>query len=337
MPSLANEKLSQTKFNYEELKPEQRSVVQQRAVEIRSCLQRSAEDVWQIGHKLVEVRSWLKYGQFDTWLKVEFDWSRRTAYNFINVYETFHQHKNLANINIATSALYLLAAPSTSQDIRDEFLQQSRGGKRVAFKDLRNAIRESKQALSASTPTKSSTPPTSRPRVVKLISKGKVNVNPSVAEVQRLQSRFAFPDVTFNQSAQPIWRIIENRHMIFYGDTASPQFTKYIPHAAFALAIPTTEWQHDWIIEKARVVVSIAQELVLEERLIEQLLSVFSKPGEVVIFPWLPNEMMLKIAHELGRKIFAGDPNPEKCEEGIKQLGLRSEIVECLCTVADES
>jgi len=37
---------------------------------------------------------------FETWLKAEFGWSRRTAYNFINVYETFAERANLAQIDI---------------------------------------------------------------------------------------------------------------------------------------------------------------------------------------------------------------------------------------------
>ena len=65
-----------------------------------------AEDIKEIGRSLVKVRECLEYGSFDTWLRGEFGWSRRAAYNFINVYERF-SCANFAQVDIAPSALYL--------------------------------------------------------------------------------------------------------------------------------------------------------------------------------------------------------------------------------------
>jgi len=93
------------------------------------------------------VRSRLKHGQFETWLKAEFGWSRRTAYNFINVYETFAERANLAQIDIATSALYLLAAPSTPQNVRNEFMQRAKEGETVTHKSLRRVIEKRNYSL----------------------------------------------------------------------------------------------------------------------------------------------------------------------------------------------
>jgi len=87
------------------------------------------------------VRSRLKHGQFETWLKAEFGWSRRTA-NFINVYETFAERANLAQIDI-NICLYLLAAPSTPQNVRNEFMQRAKG-ETVTHKSLRRVIEEEK-------------------------------------------------------------------------------------------------------------------------------------------------------------------------------------------------
>ena len=75
------------KFNYNTLDSKQRSIIEQRTEEIKERLKRSAQDIWEIGQKIFEVRSQLEYGNFDSWLKAEFGWSRRTAYNFIKVYE----------------------------------------------------------------------------------------------------------------------------------------------------------------------------------------------------------------------------------------------------------
>jgi hypothetical protein len=72
-------------FDYQILDSQPRSLVQQKTEEIRKRLKRSAQDIWEIGQKLVEVREQLNHGQFEAWIKAEFGWSRRTAYNFISV------------------------------------------------------------------------------------------------------------------------------------------------------------------------------------------------------------------------------------------------------------
>ncbi|MFN6571994.1 DUF3102 domain-containing protein [Dendronalium sp. ChiSLP03b] len=68
-----------TGFDYEILDDKQRIVIQQRTGEIKERLRRSAQDIWEIGQKLADVRSRLKHGQFETWLKAEFGWSRRIS------------------------------------------------------------------------------------------------------------------------------------------------------------------------------------------------------------------------------------------------------------------
>ena len=120
-------------FDYETLTLEQRNLVMQRTGEIQERLQRSAQDIWEIGQRIADVRDELKHGQFEAWLKAEFNWSRRTAYNFINVYETFGERANLAQLDIASSALYLLAAPSTPDELRQEYLRKNYS-QRISFR-----------------------------------------------------------------------------------------------------------------------------------------------------------------------------------------------------------
>ncbi|MEO0770818.1 MAG: DUF3102 domain-containing protein, partial [Cyanobacteria bacterium J06649_4] len=116
-------------FDYDGLEVGQREIVQQRTGEIRERLRRSAQDIWEIGQKLSDVRSRLQYGQFLAWIKAEFGWSQRTAYNFMNVYETFgDRFANLARVNIATSLLYQLASPSVPEELRDQVLRAAQQG-----------------------------------------------------------------------------------------------------------------------------------------------------------------------------------------------------------------
>lgn len=120
-----------TLFDYSTLDSETRTIVQQRTTEIKRLVRRTIEDVVEIGRNLAEVRDKLKQDKgngFEDWLNTEFDWSRRTAYQIINVYEQFGC-ANFAHTDIALSALYLLASPSVPEEIRTEALEAAKSVK----------------------------------------------------------------------------------------------------------------------------------------------------------------------------------------------------------------
>ena len=144
-----------TKFNYESLDSQKRTELEQMTLAIREKLRKAAQDIWEIGHMLSNVQAKLKRGQFDDWVKTEFDWSRRTAYKFISVYKRFDSRVNLEEINIATSALYLLAAESTPQEIREKFIQQAQEGKEITHQEVLQVVKENKhKSLSEETTAK---------------------------------------------------------------------------------------------------------------------------------------------------------------------------------------
>ena len=323
MSSLINKTQAQTSFDYEVLELENRTVVQERTKEIRERLQRVAQVIWEIGQKLAEVRSWLKHGQFEVWLKAEFGWSHRTAYNFINVYEAFGKTANFAEIDIAASALYLLAAPSTPQKIRDEFVQRARAGEKITYKSVRKTIKKAQPQLSpADTLVNSLEPSMSKPTIVATFLKAEPKVNALVVKVEEPESNPTSATIISNRSVQPDWYLLERRHLVFCGDTASPQFFERIPQAAFGLAIPYSEWHHDWLINRAKTV-TILWQSALDEKLLERLLLMHSSRGEAVIFPWLPSGQIIAVAHKLGRQIYGGDSDSDRCLSAITGSGLR--------------
>jgi hypothetical protein len=118
-------------FSYSDLDTETRIVVRQKADEIKSLMRRSAQDIIDIGLKLIDVKVYLGHGNFGSWLKVEFDWSDDTARRFMNVAERFGQKPQIAEF--APSALYLLAAPSTSDEAREEALERAANGEAITF------------------------------------------------------------------------------------------------------------------------------------------------------------------------------------------------------------
>ncbi len=148
MSNLVNKRQVQSSFDYEVLDLETRTVVQQRTEEIRNRLRRTAQDI------------------------------------FINVYEAFGNPANFAEIDIAVSALYLLAAPSTSQENREQFVQRARAGEKITYKNVQKKLKEAKSQLLplATTLVNSSESSMSRPDIVTILPKTNVEVNPLVVK-----------------------------------------------------------------------------------------------------------------------------------------------------------
>lgn len=109
------------------------------AEEIRRLLRRAAKDIVTIGQKLIAVKARLNHGEWGAWLRSEFDWDSRTAQRFMSVGDRF-KNDNLSDLNIAPSALYLLAAPSTPEDVRREMLERARNGEKITVRTAEESI-----------------------------------------------------------------------------------------------------------------------------------------------------------------------------------------------------
>ncbi|MDZ4876152.1 MAG: hypothetical protein CLLPBCKN_005572 [Chroococcidiopsis cubana SAG 39.79] len=119
-------------FNYAELDSETRAAIQQNTTEIKSLMRRTSQDIIHIGQKLRAVKQQLEHGRFRKWLKAEFDWSVSASTKFIQVSEQF-KCVNFTHLNIANSALYLLAAPSTPEVARQEALRRASSGETITY------------------------------------------------------------------------------------------------------------------------------------------------------------------------------------------------------------
>lgn len=139
-----------TGFDYSHLDPETRIVVRQKTDELKTLLRAAAQNIFDIGARLTEVRDQLRHnreGGFEGWLSAEFGMSPRTAYRFINVFEQFSNSANLAELDIAASALYLLAAPSTPDDARQEALRRAEAGERITHHTAQQLVKGSEPEL----------------------------------------------------------------------------------------------------------------------------------------------------------------------------------------------
>ena len=129
-------------FQYTRLNTETRTIVWQRTSEIKSLIRLTAENIIAIGQKLIEVKSQLEHGSFQSWLRAEFEWSEQTARQFMQVYrwsETV-KNKNFVFSQLSTSALYLLAAPSTSPQARKEILDLIETDEKITYSRAKNIV-----------------------------------------------------------------------------------------------------------------------------------------------------------------------------------------------------
>lgn len=297
---------------YKSLDSERCALIQRKAKEIQKRVRRAKQDILDIGRLLIEVRSVLEHGQFESWLGQEIAWSPRTAYNFIYVYERFGDITNFAKMEMDISAAYLLAAPKTPQVIVDEFLNRAQSGERITFKTVRRELMDEKLRLSGKNQMREISQKSSSMAyaTVQSVTDG--------AEVKSLEHTVS---PVMSGAVQPGWCLLDHTHLLFCGDTASSQFNEHVPYAALAVAFTSNDWAHDWLITSATSVIILPESKFVKD-LFEQMLLTFSAPGQAVIFPWLPNKDMLDVAHKLQRRIYAGDPNPERCHQAISAAGL---------------
>ena len=120
----------QLRFDYDALDAETRAFVSERVERIHNLARMTAAGIVQIGQYLTEVKARLAHGQFLEWIEREFAWSQFSADRFMNVYDRV-KCSNLQHLEIDASALYLIAAPSTPEPVREEVIRRAENGEPV--------------------------------------------------------------------------------------------------------------------------------------------------------------------------------------------------------------
>ena len=133
-------------FDYEILDRETQIAVKQKTFEIKGLIRQTAQEIVEIGQKLTEVKRQLKHGQFRSWLKSEFNWSISSATKFMQVSEQF-KNINFTHFNFATSALYVLAAPSTPESAREYALEIASQGENITYSLAKLIVKHHKESV----------------------------------------------------------------------------------------------------------------------------------------------------------------------------------------------
>ena len=82
-------------------------------------MQKTLDDLIEVGRELLGVKEAVGHGHFGAWLKAEFGWTERTAQNLMSVAERFGSNpKLISDLPIQPTAAYLLEAPSVPDEAR---------------------------------------------------------------------------------------------------------------------------------------------------------------------------------------------------------------------------
>lgn len=131
-------------FNYATLPEEKREVVRRSALTIKPRLKRAAEDIFVIGSELLEVKTLLPHGLFTEWLDVEFGLSDRMAQHFMNVRGRLGPKSEKFSV-LPPSSLYLLAAPSTPDEVIRAVEDRLEAGDRLTGVYIQRMVASAKQ------------------------------------------------------------------------------------------------------------------------------------------------------------------------------------------------
>lgn len=132
-------------FDYKILDPKAQIIVKQKTAEIKRLIRQTAQDIIKVGQNLTEVKQQLKHGEFRNWLKTEFNWSISSATKFMQVSEQF-KNVNFTHFNFATSALYILAAPSTPENAREYAIQLASRGENITYSLAKLIVKHHKES-----------------------------------------------------------------------------------------------------------------------------------------------------------------------------------------------
>jgi hypothetical protein len=103
-------------------------------------------DAIEIGQRLIDAKRLCGHGNWLPWLDREFGWSDDTAINYMRVAE-LAKSRNIRDLNVPVSGLYLLARPSTPQSVRDDVLQRAADGEAISFEDIKREVSGERPAV----------------------------------------------------------------------------------------------------------------------------------------------------------------------------------------------
>jgi Protein of unknown function (DUF3102) len=346
MSSVLSVNTTSTKsFNYSCLDEDISWFVQEQTEEIKALMKQTAEGIVKIGQKLIEVKERLGYGYYRQWIEAEFNWGKSTANSFENVAKRFADVQNLDKF--APSALYELAAPSSSEMAKEEALTRANSGEFITYTTAKE-IKQKFTASATSIPTKleperqsssDSTNSEVRQRAKESLVLDSPQEQAPLEQPQTPRIELTQPEKLIESGiVQPRswWQL--GRHLLYCGETHSPQFLSRLPQQiALAIAFPkSADWHLQMLaqrVKSALTVFSSYQDLDLNllRKMVENSLELYTDGGETVLFSFLLDPALLLLVDRLDCQCAIAEPNPIRCQAVIQawtQTGGQAKVME---------
>ena len=339
-------------FDYSNLDVKCLGFVQQQTGEIRSLMKRTAQDIIEIGQRLIKVKKLLGHGQYRKWIKAEFNWGKSTANSFENVAKQFAGVQNLDVF--AASALYELAAPSTHEAARQEAIALAQAGEKISYKAAKE-IKQKYKAKLAKLPLESAQ---------KFLPSEAIQLNAEVEIDQKVNAQDLsiasdlvedsassprqfhqqeiidiYPQVVEEQSAVSLkitasqseqWWKLGNHHL-YCGESNSQQFQSKLPNRiALAVAFPSTAgWSWGNLESKINSSLTLFSsyedvDLKLFREMLRNVLELYTDGQETVLFAFVPDPALLLLAESLDCQCFMAENDEKLCQavmQAWKQIG----------------
>ena len=114
--------------------------IEKTTAEILILKDQTAQNIIEIGKRLIEAKENLPHGEFTKWLEERIDISHRTANNFMKVAKTFSNSQSLANLG--STKLFLLAG--LEEEDRQELIQEN-NIEDMTTRELEQVVKEKKE------------------------------------------------------------------------------------------------------------------------------------------------------------------------------------------------
>lgn len=347
MPTSSSSKARQS-FDYASLDAETSQFVQQQTGEIRGLMKQTAQGIVEIGQRLIQVKERLGHGRFLDWLEAEFDWNRRTAHRCMSVAEQFGSNwDKLSHLNLAPSALYVLAAPSTPAAVRSEVLARAYAGELITHKTAKVLKQKYASPPTQPTPEPVSPPqpspmPISQPgqklEIVAIRSQVKAPVpeaapKPILSQAAQSQNVPQPSQSVFTPDVPGVWWQLGGQHLLYCGHPNSDEFLARIPEVVqLLLAFPPNRIWQSRITSEARIILTdylpIFRNPEKLDEAIEPLILNHSRLGDLVVICFLPSPDILSILNRLNRRGVIAESNFGRSKAVIsdwKRAGLKAE------------
>lgn len=337
-------------FDYGSLDTGTAQFVKQQTTEIKGLFKQTVENIVAIGTRLLKVKERLAHGEWLDWLEAEFDWTDRTALNFMNVAQQF-KSEIISDLNIAATALYVLAAPNTSVAAREEAITRAQSGERITVssaKELRDKYAPAKpevevqilpldpgyqsivgtQTSQPAPPVQEFTPQTqfSAPTPVQQLPRAEFK---AVIHSKRKRAKAEKSLIVAPKRVQlKEWWKLGHDNYLYCGDPASTEFQKMLPES-IALSLLSPPSQKAWsglAPSNATSAVSVLtayeedQDLSLLREIVERYILLYTDPAEdenTVALSFLPDPAVLPLLQQLDCRFFCADPDPKRCDAAI--------------------